>query len=187
MAVVPDPVTFKVVAFTDSAWSLVGGVGGNDDTFPFASPGDFVPALGPASGDWFYQASARVAVADFSANIGTIKLHNFVPQVPVSDLVLSGKGKDNEFRAYYSTAISDSGYRPSAAAAPLSGPARHRTVTAALVQATEDTALYRSGELLVLVFSESYDLSDQNVIVAPSTGGDTGVAVYRTSNLLIAP
>ena len=184
MAVVPDPVTFEVLATADVSWSLVAGAGSNDASFPFAAPGDFVPST--ASGEWFFQGVGHVSVADFGGDVGMVRLHNFVAAVPSPDLTLSGKGKDSEFRATYDLAETAAGYRPSTAAQPLSGAARHRTVTAALVRASADTTLYRAGELLVLVFTETYDVSDQNAIIIPATPADTLVSVYRTVNLLIS-
>jgi hypothetical protein len=184
MAVVPDPVTFEVLATADVSWSLVAGAGSNDASFPFAAPGDFVPSS--ASGEWFFQGVGHVSVADFGGDVGMLRLHNFVAAVPSPDLTLSGKGKDSEFRATYDLAETAAGYRPSTAAQPLSGAARHRTVTAALVRASADTTLYRAGELLALVFTETYDVSDQNAIIIPATPTDTLVSVYRTVNLLIS-
>jgi hypothetical protein len=126
-------------------------------------------------------------VSDFEAETGLLRLHTFVQADASEPLILSNKNKDVEYRAFYGAAVTTNGYRPSSATQPLSGVSRHKTFTAALARATTDTALYRRGEILLLVFGEFLSLSDQNAIVFPAVNTRSNVAVYRTTNLFLTP
>jgi len=191
MAAIPDPVTFQVLTLLDDTWTAVAGKGSQDVPFPYVDPMDFLPVNddGTATfpGEWYFQGNAAVSVADFGAEAGILRLHTFVQADGSDPLVLSGKGKDVEYRAFYGAAATAAGYRPSSAAQPLSGVARHKAFTAALARSTTDTALYRRGEVLLLVFGEYLELSEQNAVVFPTTGTRSSVAVYRTANLLLIP
>lgn len=193
MGVIPDPATFQLLAVSGSTWTLVAGAGSNESTFPYANPMDFIPVndagatLGSWPSEWYFQGSAQTTVADFSADAGMLRLHSFIQADMGSPIILSGKTKDAENRALYTAAATAGGYRPSSAAQPLSGVTRHKAFTAALARSQEDTALFRRGEVLLLVFSEYLELSDINAVLFPETSSTSCVSVYRTSNLLILP
>jgi len=166
--------------------------GSNGSAFPYTSPSDFIPvndagALAPFPGEWYFQATASVSVSDFSAEAGILRLHTFVQADMNDTLMLSGRAKDAEYRSYYDAGSTASGYRPSSAAQPLSGVARHKAFTAAIARSVTDTTLYRRGELVLLVFSEYLELSEKNAIVFPASASTSSLSVYRTSNLLIVP
>lgn len=191
MAAIPDPVSFQVLALLDDTWTAVAGKGSQDVPFPYLDPMDFLPVNddGTATfpGEWYFQGNAAVSVADFGADTGLLRLHSFVQMDGNDPLILSNKNKDVEYRAFYGAAATAGGYRPSSAAQPLSGVARHKAFTAALARSTADTDLYRKGEVLLLVFGEYLELSDQNAVVFPSSATRSNVAVYRTANLLLTP
>lgn len=191
MAVIPDPVAFQLLAVLGETWTAVTGKGSQDVPFPYSDPMDYLPVNddGTATfpGEWYFQGTSTVSVSDFEAETGLLRLHTFVQADATEPLVLSNKNKDAEFRAFYGAAGTAGGYRPSSAAQPLSGVARHKSFTAALARATADTALYRRGEVLLLVFGEFLSLSDQNAVVFPSTNTRSNVAVYRTTNLFLTP
>jgi len=189
MAVIPDPVAFNLLAVLGETWSAVVGKGSQDVPFPYANPMDYLPVNDNGTlsfpGEWFFQGEAAVSVSDFDADTGLLRLHTFV-QADVSEpLVLGNKNKDAEFRAFYATAATAGGYRPSVAAQPLSGVTRHKAFTAALATPTGETTLYRRGEVVLLVFGEFLELSDQNAVVFPTAGSRSNVAVYRTTNLFV--
>lgn len=189
MAVIPDPVSFHMLAVLGETWSAVVGKGSQDVPFPYVNPMDYLPVNDDGTlsfpGEWFFQGDAAVSVSDFDADTGLVRLHSFVQADAGDPLVLGGKNKDAEFRAFYATAATAGGYRPSSAAQPLSGVARHKAFTAALATPTVDTTLYRRGEVLLLVFGEFLELSEQNAVVFPTTGTRSNVAVYRTTNLFV--
>ena len=191
MAVIPDPVSFQLLAVLGETWTAVTGKGSQDVPFPYINPMDYLPVNddGTATfpGEWFFQGNAAVSVSDFEAETGLLRLHTFVQADASEPLVLSGKNKDVEYRAFYGAAATANGYRPSSATQPLSGVARHKAFTAALARATADTDLYRRGEVLLLVFGEFLALSEQNAIVFPTTNTRSSVAVYRTTNLFVTP
>ena len=191
MAAMPDPVTFQVLTMLDDTWTAVAGKGSQDTPFPYLDPMDFLPVNdgGTATfpGEWYFQGNAAVSVSDFNAEAGLLRLHSFVQADANEPLVLTGKNKDVEYRSFYGAAATASGYRPSTAAQSLSGVARHKAFSAALARATVDTALYRAGEVLLLVFGEYLELSEQNAVVFPTTNSRSSVAVYRTANLLLIP
>jgi hypothetical protein len=191
MAAMPDPVAFQVLTMLDDTWTAVAGKGSQDTPFPYLDPMDFLPVNdgGTATfpGEWYFQGNASVSVSDFNAEAGLLRLHSFVQADANEPLVLTGKNKDVEYRSFYGAAATASGYRPSTAAQSLSGVARHKAFSAALARATADTALYRAGEVLLLVFGEYLELSEQNAVVFPTTNSRSSVAVYRTANLLLIP
>jgi hypothetical protein len=191
MAAIPDPVAFQLLAVLGDTWTAVTGKGSQDVPFPYANPMDYLPVNdnGTATfpGEWFFQGTADVSVSDFEAETGLLRLHTFVQADASEPLVLSNKAKDVEYRAFYGAAATAGGYRPSSAAQPLTGVTRHKAFTAALARATTDTALYRAGEVLLLVFGEFLSLSDQNAVVFPTTNTRSNVAVYRTTNLFVTP
>jgi len=189
MAVIPDPVTFEVLAVLGETWTAVTGKGSTDVPFPYANPMDYLPVNDNGTftfpGEWFFQGSSAVSVSDFGAEAGLLRLHTFVQADGTEPLVLTGKTKDAEFRALYQAAATASGYRPSTAAQPLSGVARHKAFTAMLARSTADTTLYRQGEVLLLVFGEFFTLSEQNAVVFPTANSRSNVSVYRTTNLFV--
>ena len=191
MAVIPDPVTFEVLAVLGETWTAVTGKGSTDVPFPYANPMDYLPVNDNGTftftGEWFFQGTSDVSVSDFGAETGLLRLHTFVQADGTEPLELSGKTKDAEFRALYQAAATANGYRPSTAAQPLSGVARHKAFTAMLARSTADTTLYRQGEVLLLVFGEYFTLSEQNAVTFPTANSRSNVSVYRTTNLFVTP
>lgn len=191
MAVIPDPVSFRILAVLDDTWSVVTGKGSQDVPFPYVNPSDYLPVNddGTATfpGEWYFQGNASVSVSDFEAETGLLRLHTFVQADASEPLVLATKNKDVEYRAFYGAAATAGGYRPSTAAQPLSGVTRHKAFTAVLARSTADTTLYRAGEVLLLVFGEFLDLSDQNAVLFRLANTRSNVAVYRTTNLFLTP
>ena len=191
MAVVPNNPTFQLLALLDDVWSAIAGAGSTDVSFPYANPMDFIPVNDNGTlsfpGEWYFQGSGSVSVSDFEGDTGLVRLHSFVQVDGTEPLQLDLKTKDAEYRALYTAAATAGGYRPSTAAQPLSGVARHKAFTAALAKSTVDTTLYRKGEVVLLVFSEFLELSDRNTILFPTANSRSSVSVFRTANLLLVP
>ena len=206
------PTTLQVepLLTSPSVWTGQVGVGGHEKGYPYAVPMDQIPVndgttvpvgtdqISGTTGEWYFAATAEVAIDDFNADTGLLNLHAFVQQ-DVQDIVdFGGPGndekprKDAEFRAYYPFA-DDAAYRPTIMAQPLAGAARHKAFTPFLARAVEDVPgvagglLFRKSELLLVVLSRFAELDDNNNVqfVDPQSSNRTLAAVYRTRNLLL--
>lgn len=192
----PTELVVEPVSVSPEVWTGQAGKGSTELGFPYEAPLDpipvatGVPAL-PTPKEWYFSALAEVTISDFSAVTGLLSLHSFVQvdgtnPVQLGDTV-SGRGtqKDPEFRAYYDFA-NPNGYKPTAMAQPLFGSTRHKAFQPMLVRSTQDTLLFRRGELLLLVLSQFHELSPDNKIVFSDLPAiRTSAAVYRTRNLLL--
>jgi len=206
------PTTLQVEPLLTSptVWSGQRGMGGHELAFPYASPLDQIPIhdgttlpAGPdfvagTTEEWFFAATAEVAIDDFSAGTGLLNLHAFVQQDVQNVLTLGGAGateyprKDAEFRAFYPFA-DDTSYRPTVMAQPLYGATRHKAFVPCLARAVADVPgvngglLFRKSELLLVVLSRFAELDDENTVRFLDPVGDnrTLAAVYRTRNLLL--
>ena len=192
----PTELTVEPVSVSSEVWTGQTGKGSVDLGFPYESPLDqiavatgFHPAAIPK--EWYFSALAEVSIADFSASTGLLSLHSFV-QVDGTNPIqlgdtLSGRGpdKDPEFRAYYDLA-NPGGYKPTAMAQPLFGPTRHKVFQPMIVRTTQDTLLFRKGELLLMVLSRFAELDPDNKITFSDLPAiRTAAALYRTRNLLL--
>ena len=206
------PTTLQVepLLASPSVWTGQVGMGGLEKGFPYLAPLDQIPIhdgttvpvgtdqIAGVTEEWFFAATAEVAVSDFDADTGLLNLHAFVQQ-DVQDIVsFGGPGndekprKDAEFRAYYPFADDDA-YRPTIMAQPLSGATRHKCWVPFLARAVEDVRgvagglLFRKSELLLIVLSRFAELDDNNnvLFVDPKADNRTLAAVYRTRNLLL--
>lgn len=191
----PTELTVEPVSVSAEVWTGQTGKGSVDLGFPYESPLDQIaiatgspPASTPK--EWFFSALAEVSIADFSASTGLLNLHSFVQvdgtnPIQLGDAPGRGPEKDPEFRVYWDMA-NPGGYKPTAMAQPLFGPTRHKVFQPMLVRVTQDTLLFRKGELLLLVLSRFSELDSENKIAftdLPSIR--TAAALYRTRNLLL--
>lgn len=190
----PHGFTVEPLAVSDHVWTAQTGAGSVELAFPYAVPLDPIPMsnLVPGSGyEWYFAATATVAVSDFNADTGSLTLHPMVPMDASAPLTLGDPGHgtsiDAEFRAYYDF-VNAGGYKSTVMAQPLSGAVRHKVFTTMLARPTTATKLFRPGELLLLVFSRWAVLdADNKVVVADPPAGTASsvVAVFRTKNLLL--
>jgi len=196
------PTTLQVepLLTSPSVWTGQLGMGGCDKSFPYNAPLDQIPLNDgtDTTEEWFFAATAEVAVADFDASTGLLNLHAFVQQDVQDILSLGGAGatekprQDAEFRAYYPFA-DDTAYRPTVMAQPLSGATRHKSFVPFLARAVADVPgvdgglLFRKSELLLVVLSRFAELDAENNVrfVDPIADNRTLAAVYRTRNLLL--
>ena len=69
---------------------------------------------------------------------------------------------------------------------PLYGPTRHKVFQPMLVRSTQDTLLFRRGEILLMVLSRFAELdSDNKIAFSDFPAIRTAAALYRTRNLLL--
>jgi len=206
----PTTLTIEPLISSQSVWSGQVGMGGHEKGYPYAAPLDQIPLndgttipvapqeISGTTEEWYFSATAEMAISDFDVDTGLINLHAFVQQDVQGDAVFGGSAndekprKDAEFRAYYPFA-DDSSYRPTVMAQHLSGAVRHKCFTPFLARAAEDVAgvdgglLFRKSELLLIVLSRFAELDDENNVrfEDPIADNRTLAAVYRTRNLLL--
>lgn len=189
----PHGFTVEPLAVSNHVWTGQTGAGSVDLAFPYAVPLDNIPMANLVPGsdlEWYFAATATVAVSDFNADTGSLTLHPMVPMDASAPLTLGdvthGTKIDGEFRAYYDF-VNAGGYKSTVMAQPLSGATRHKVFTTMLVRPTTATLLFRPGELVLLVFSRWAVLdADNKVVVAVPVGTASSiVAVFRTKNLLL--
>jgi hypothetical protein len=71
-------------------------------------------------------------------------------------------------------------------AQPLFGPTRHKVFQPMIVRTTQDTLLFRKGELLLMILSRFAELDPDNKITFSDLPAiRTAAALYRTRNLLL--
>jgi hypothetical protein len=206
----PTSLLVEALLVSPSIWTGQVGMGGHELGFPYESPLDQIPindgTLVPAGSqqisgtteEWYFAATAEVALDHFDADTGLLNLHAFVQMDVQDDLSFGGSDnehkprKDAEFRAYYPFA-DDESYRPTLFAQPLFGATRHKSFTPFLARAVEDVPgvagglLFRKSELLLIVLSRFAELDDENNVrfIDPQSSNRTLAAVYRTRNLLL--
>jgi hypothetical protein len=189
----PHGFTVEPMAVSNHVWTGQTGAGSVELAFPYAVPLDNIPMANLLPGsdlEWYFAATATVAVSDFNADTGSLTLHPMVSMDASAPLTLGdvthGTLIDGEFRAYYDF-VNAGGYKSTVMAQPLSGATRHKVFTTMLARPTTATRLFRPGELILLVFSRWALLdADNKVVVADPVGTASSiVAVFRTKNLLL--
>jgi len=197
--VLPTILRVEPLAMGQNVWSGQVGMGSLDLAFPYGSPLDQIAVNDGAMNttkEWYFCASASIAIDDFDADTGLLALHPFVQGDVQNDLEFgsigagAGPEKDAEFRAYYPFA-DDTSYRPTIMSQPLYGATRHKVIVPILCRATEEVEgsdgglLYRKDELLLIVISRFAELDDDNTVRFVDTDNRTSAALYRTRNLLL--
>jgi len=206
----PTTLVVEPLLASPSVWTGQVGMGGHELAFPYESPLDQIPIndgttvpagsqqISGTTEEWYFAATAEVALDHFDADTGLLNLHAFVQQDIQNDQEFGGPDndkkprKDAEFRAYYPFA-DDESYRPTVFAQPLFGATRHKSFTPFLARATADVPgvagglLFRKSELLLIVLSRFAELDDENNVrfIDPQSSNRTLAAVYRTRNLLL--
>lgn len=67
----------------------------------------------------------------------------------------------------------------------MSNVVRHKVFVPALARARQDSALFRRDEVLLLVITRWGVLDAYNTVEFADAGNTTGVAVFRTKNLIM--
>lgn len=200
--VLPNSLTVRPLAISTQVYSCITGKGSTDLPFPYSSPMDQLPindggsdyavytATTPFPGEWIFAATSNISISDFGAATGMLTLNSMVQMDASNEITLGGSGgsgypyTDYEFRAMYDFAEFQ-GYRPTIMAQPLSGAVRHKVWFPFLAKSMEDTALFRRGEILLVVLTRYAELDADNTIRFTDVDSRTAVSVYRTKNLLL--
>ena len=189
----PTTLTVTPLVMSHELWSGTVGMGSVELPYPYIAPLDQIPIkdddFGMEVKEWYFMATAQVSISDFNAETGLLNLHTFVPPDGTNDFNFNIGAPhvtqvDGEFRSYYH--LSDpTAYRPTAYAQNFSGVLRHKCFLPFLAKATQDTRLFRKGEVLLMVISRWAELDGENNVVFSEDDNRTCVALYRTKNLLI--
>jgi hypothetical protein len=198
----PANLVVEPLLMDKNLWTGQVGMGSVQLPFPYFAPLDQIPmndgrtAIPPTPGpdqfpgEWFFAATAMTSITDFDAETGLLALHSFVQIDGTHEFSFGGSGtdeipfKDQEFRVCYPFS-DDTTYRPTAMSQPMSGIVRHKTFTPFLAKAAEDSALWRKGELLLIVVSRWAEQDEENTVRFIDEENRTCVGVYRTKNLLV--
>lgn len=188
LTTLPDPLVLEPLITSNAVWTVQTGKGSPELPFPYENPSDMIAVndggTGSFTGEWYFSATASISVSDFDAQTGMLNLHGLVQVDGAEVLSFEGKDKDVEFRAFYDT-ISTGEYRPTSISQPLSSVARHKVFTTMLARATEDCALFRKNEVLLVVISRFAELDAENSLIFADTDNRTAAAIYRTRNMLL--
>lgn len=188
----PTTLVVEPLLMDRNVWSGQTSVGSVDLPFPYAVPLDQIPVndnfSGSFPGEWYFCASAQISIADFNAAVGLLSLQALVPADGTNAFSFGGGANpprvDAEFRAFYDFA-DDTAYRPTVMAQGLSGAVRHKVFMPFLARATQETRLFREGEVLLVVLSRFAELDADNTIRFTDTDNRTCAGIYRTRNLLL--
>ena len=186
----PDPLTLKPLVMSSNLWTCTVGAGSPDLAYPYLNPSDSIAVNANINpfwdfpGEWVMDAYANISIGDFNAATGLLSLSQLVPVDSTQDFTLSDLDRDVGFRLHYKT-TDPTAYRPTTAAQPLSGPATHKTWFPFLAVATEDTTMFRKGEVLLVVVSRLALLESNNQVVFKDTNNNSCAAIYRTRGYLL--
>lgn len=199
---IPSPLLIEPLYQSLHIWSGQVGMGSTELPFPQFAPLDQIPINDgrtelppPPPNQWFtgehvFAASANISIADFDAQVGTLGLHALVPAETSITWSLGGSlttqtpFQDVEFRAVFPM-INPGGHQPLTMSQPLSNVTRHKVFTPVLARALQDSVLFRKDEILLLVLSRWARLDEGNFIEFADQDSTTGVAVFRTKNMLL--
>lgn len=168
--------------------AITAGPGSPDEgyPYPFASTqvGGIYPTSGGVfSGDHELRAGANVAVTDFSATTGYLRLPAFIGYVPNPESVTFTRGPgdaDIEGRTFFPT-VPGGGYIPNAYAQQFSDAKRHRNTLAFVAELPAASNLGKPGQLvLVLLVREAIFDANNAVAFNPNAAANTTTAaIFR--------
>lgn len=197
----PSPLLVEPLYVAPVVYTGQVGMGSTELPYPYFAPLDQLPindgrtevppsGLPAFLGEHVFAASANISIADFDAQVGSLALTQLVPLDKSSEWTIGGiltsetPFQDAEFRAVYPM-VNPGGYQPAAMAQPLSNVTRHKVWVPILARSLQDCVLFRKGEMLLLVMVRWARLDANNGVEFVDTDSSTGVAIYRTRNLLL--
>lgn len=176
-----------------SLYVLTTGSGSQDEGYPFPyayvqTGGVYPTSVGLYTGEAELSARADIAVTEFNASTGLLRLPVFVPMVANPESFGFGRSLgdiDIEGRSFFKT--STGGYIPNAYAQELSDPKRHKDILPVLCELAADSSLGHRGQLvLVLLLRYAVFDSIDGVFFNPDLTQNTTVAsVFRIKGNLL--
>jgi len=199
--VIPTILNVEPLLMGPTVWSGQIGSGSQDRGYPYGMALDQIPinddGAVPLTREWYFCATANIAVSDFNSDTGLLNLHPFVPADTQNILQFGGLAADEsplvdgEFRAFYPFAA-DWVYRPTVLSQPLYGATRHKVMHPFLARIVEEVhavdgngILFRKNEVVLVVLSRFAELDDENNVRFTDTDNATCAGLYRTRNMLL--
>jgi hypothetical protein len=162
------------------------GSGSQDEGYPWPqgyvqTGGIFPNSTNTYSGEADLSARGIVAITNFNASTGFLKLPLYLPMVANPDqITFSGPATDVEGRSYFNTTATGV-YIPNAYAQDLSSANRHKDILPMLCELAADSPLGFQGQLVLVLFIR-YALFDANNSInfdADQTVNTTVASVFR--------
>ena len=166
--------------------ALTAGPGSPDDAYPYAVASTQLGGIYPTSGGVFsgdheLRAGAGVAVTDFSATTGYMRLPAFIGYVPNPESVTFTRGNgdaDIEGRTFFPT-VPGGQYIPNAYAQQFSDPKRHRNALAFVAELPAASGLGKPGQLVLgVIIREALFDANNDVAFNPSAASNTTTAAF---------
>lgn len=176
-----------------SLFTLTVGSGSQDEGYPFPQAyvqtgGIYPTSTGTYNGEAELSARADIAVTEFNAATGFLRLPVFVPMVAAPEGLTFNRSvsdTDIEGRSFFKTV--PVGYIPNAYAQDLSDPKRHKDVLPVICELAADSPLGHRGQLvLVLILRYAlFDETDGVFFNSDLTQNTTTAAVFRIKGNLL--
>lgn len=170
------------------------GSGSQDEGYPFPyayvqTGGIFPNSVSIYSGESELRARADVAVTDFNASTGYLRLPVFVPQVadPQALSFIRDPGDvDVESRTFFPEV--PPGYIPNAYAQDLSDAKRHKDVLPILAELADDSIYGVKGQLVLILLLRyaAFDSTNAVEFDADQTENTTVASVFRVKGNLLS-
>jgi hypothetical protein len=179
-------------AVAEDLYCITTGSGSHDDGYPwpqgYVQTGGIYPnSTNVYSGESDLSGRAAIAVTEFNASTGFLKLPIYVPMVAIPEqLTFTGVGTDIEGRSYFN-AIPGGVYVPNAYAQDLSNSKRHKNVVPMLCELASDSPLGHRGQLVLvlLIRYALFDSSDYVAFESDETLNTTVASVFRIKGNLL--
>jgi hypothetical protein len=160
----PDPLEIEPVYMPEKIYSVVTGVGSQEECYPWRYPSSQIPVSEDASyaGEEELSSPSKISVDDFDSETGMLELSTMVPMPSVSSITLqtlsslSSSSSHDEWIDHYKE-VDPSGYKPSVFSQPLSGKTEHKTFYPILARLKQDTDFAKKGTVVMIVFSHYHD------------------------------
>lgn len=175
----------------DTLGVITTGSGSQGEGYPFPygyvqTGGVFPTSVGVFGGEHELDGTATLAVADFNADTGWLKLPTFIglEAMSILEVTRSPGDEDIEGRSYFTGVLS--GYRPNAYAQQLSLAGRHKVVLPFLGELVEEGTAGHRGALVLGVFTRWADDENNDIVFDPDlTQSTTSLGLFRVKGNLL--
>lgn len=171
------------------------GSGSQDEGFPhpfaYVQTGGIYPsALGSFAGEHELDGRASIAVSDFEADTGFLRLPALIGYAPKADAVIfnrAGTDIDIEGRTYFKAMDATVKYGPNVRASQLSHAKKHKVLVPMLAELREDTLLGPRGQLVMILVTRwaEFDAKNEVMLVDDLNDNTTAASVFRVKGNLL--
>ena len=174
----PTSLSLKMVTAPKTISISNMGTGGGTAGVPYALPMDQIPVNDELilEDNNFYNIEA-LKFNNISVSTGYVEMPAYVPGSFGEVITLSSPIKDAEDRWFYSASSKEFSFETEG----LTSPNPRKIYISAIAEVSEDTSIFRKGELLMVVFSKNERLETANS-VGFTNNSNSVAAVYRLPN-----